>query len=119
MSEQKEPNPRAERRTWRDRLADKQKELGYVRAEWLTSPPEDEIMVLMNVEIPPATPPDGQSCGRCRFWQHSYVNPGRDVQPGECRKNAPVLQLSGFTRQTVFPAMASEEWCGEWQPRSA
>ncbi|WP_142863196.1 hypothetical protein [Methylosinus sporium] len=49
-------------------------------------------------------------CGDCRFWHQPAA---------QCRRNAP-LPMRGAGQQgntdTAWPAVAADEWCGEYQP---
>jgi hypothetical protein len=47
-------------------------------------------------------------CGDCRFWR----------QPdNQCRRNAPLpMRGQQGTMDTAWPLVASEDWCGEYQP---
>lgn len=46
-------------------------------------------------------------CGDCRFWFES---------DSQCRRNAPMPIRNGGERETMWPTVQAEDWCGEYQP---
>ena len=71
-----------------------------------------------------------KDCRRCTYWQGigqdldrddpSLI--GRKVEFGLCRRYAPkpgaVVNGNGSAdgEDSLWPKVASDEWCGEWQP---
>jgi hypothetical protein len=50
------------------------------------------------------------TCVSCRYWQ------GR-AGYGECRKYPPVVVDAMDGVSTEWPAVATDDWCGEWEKR--
>jgi hypothetical protein len=56
-----------------------------------------------------------ETCGNCRFWVASRNEEGE----GTCHRHAPRCVMSGQMTEdgidTVWPWVAAEDWCGEWE----
>ena len=71
-----------------------------------------------------------KGCRRCTYWQGVGQHLDRDdpaimgqkVEFGLCRRYAPnpgggmIGGDSGNGDDSLWPKVASDEWCGEWQP---
>jgi len=49
------------------------------------------------------------TCKKCAFW-FRYESGYK----GECRRYAP-KPLNNMSKDTYWPEVASEDWCGEWK----
>lgn len=59
-----------------------------------------------------------EKCGNCKFFHDLRDEWSRDI--GECRRSPPVVHVSDVSgNDTAFPAVTSDEWCGEWKPRES
>lgn len=80
-------------------------------------------------ELTPNLQPKGESCGSCRFagtHVHAGTEP-RDRALVRCKRyppqrlgNQPPLHsgtLVSQQRDTVWPVLTWDDWCGEWQAR--
>ncbi|HWL68280.1 MAG TPA: hypothetical protein VNS22_07820 [Geminicoccus sp.] len=50
------------------------------------------------------------TCNSCRFWHKPET---------QCRRNAPLPVNSSQGKQTLWPVTAAQDWCGEYQPKTA
>lgn len=71
-----------------------------------------------------------KDCRRCTYWQGIGEHLDRDdpslmgqkVEFGHCRRYAPQpgVSMNGSGSadggHSLWPKVASDEWCGEWQP---
>jgi hypothetical protein len=71
-----------------------------------------------------------KDCRRCTYWQGTGQHLDRDdpaivgakVEYGLCRRYAPQpgAKMNGAgasgDAESLWPQVASDEWCGEWQP---
>jgi hypothetical protein len=71
-----------------------------------------------------------KGCRRCTYWhglgelldRDDPAIVGRKVELGLCRRYAPKPGTDAQTAQTgngqdcFWPKVASDDWCGEWQP---
>ena len=71
-----------------------------------------------------------KGCRRCTYWQGTGEHLDRDdptimgqkVEFGLCRRYAPQPGTTlngngaGEGHDSPWPKVASDEWCGEWQP---
>lgn len=71
-----------------------------------------------------------KGCRRCTYWQGTGQQldrddpaiMGRKVEFGLCRRYAPQPGTAlngngaGDVEDSPWPKVASDEWCGEWQP---
>jgi hypothetical protein len=71
-----------------------------------------------------------KDCRRCTYWQGTGQQLDRDdpslmghkVEFGLCRRYAPqpggAMNANGSDNgvESLWPKVASDEWCGEWQP---
>lgn len=66
-------------------------------------------------------------CRRCCYWQgigepldrDDPLIVGQKVELGLCRRYAPqpgTADATGDGRDSLWPNVASDEWCGEWHP---
>lgn len=56
---------------------------------------------------PMITPLKEQQCGNCRYWH---------FQKRDCRRHAPQPSHKAW-REAWWPAVAIDDWCGEWVER--
>lgn len=68
----------------------------------------------------------GDVCAKCKYWQTHGYTVGHVVESmGECRRFPPVIAREDCNRDAcgavwgTFPSTAADEWCGEFQGRSA
>lgn len=68
-----------------------------------------------------------KGCRNCKNWQGldehldriDAATAGQQVQIGICRRYAPRPPASGATDEVLdarWPRVASDDWCGEWDP---
>jgi len=68
-----------------------------------------------------------KGCRNCKNWQAldehlDRIDPataGQPVQVGICRRYAPRPSETGTTGEPLdarWPRVASDDWCGEWDP---
>lgn len=72
-----------------------------------------------------------KGCRNCRHWQAQEVHldridpatAGQKVQVGACRRYAPHPRIGGNdggvpsgSETCPWPRVASDDWCGEWEP---
>jgi len=60
-----------------------------------------------------------QACLTCRFFDRATS----DSEQGECRRHAPlpaaVEDAELRVVDALWPQVLIEEWCGEWEPKTA
>jgi len=55
----------------------------------------------------------GMTCAGCVFYAPPFHQQRGRVVFGQCRRHAPVHDLTGDRPRTIWPMVADDAWCGE------
>lgn len=54
-------------------------------------------------------------CKTCKFWEEKPPDRMGHLQPGKCRRNAPVREAQVSRGAGLWPLTGPGDWCGQWR----